>query len=352
MKKSRILAGAGLGLLGVVLGSPSMTGTSFGPLEARADTTAVAPIGTGTSCVLKGTSPIVKDTPLFDAPTGGNVIARFTGNVVPMQMTEIPADAANGRAKLKTSTGSGSVRIEGYVKASVIPAFTTRDVPVMAGNIWIASAQKVQIVHASPGSVTVERVIAATRKQTVRGTTTCDALALEQGKPTPADVPQTARTFLTKESTTDIYDRPNGDILFSLQMIEGSSQHLWSTETKAGFVHIKSRSDLVIDGWVRWKDLDPIKRGEMMGSDVQPPVQLPAVKLVFDSPPRVATATKDIPIRAKPNEKAKPIGVVETGAQVYVRESNAGWTNVLPKSVHVLPPDEGGFWIPSSEVPK
>ena len=75
-------------------------------------------------------------------------------------------------------------------------------------------------------------------------------------------------------------------------------------------------------------------------------------KLAMDNPPRVAKAPKDIPIRAKRSEKDKPIGVLEAGAEVYVMETIAGWTNVLPKNLHVLPPEGGGFWIPASEVPK
>jgi hypothetical protein len=156
----------------------------------------------------------------------------------------------------------------------------------------------------------------------------------------------------TKGSTTDIFDRPNGDAVFSLQMLEGSSQLFWSTETKAGFVHVMGRGDLVIDGWIRWRDLEPLKRGEMMGSDYQPQAPAAAAQLVFEDPPRIATAQKDIPIRAKRSENAKPIGVLEAGAQVYIMETVAGWTNVLPKTLHILPPEGGGFWIPASDVPK
>jgi hypothetical protein len=90
----------------------------------------------------------------------------------------------------------------------------------------------------------------------------------------------------------------------------------------------------------------------MMGSDYQPQSLPAAAQLVFEDPPRLATASKDIPIRAKRSEKARPIGVLEAGAQVYIMETAAGWTNVLPKKLHILPPEEGGFWIPASDVPK
>lgn len=353
MKTSGVLARVGLGLSGVILGSLGVMSGGPGIPEARAEPpTPGATIEPSKTCVLRGSSPIAKGTQLFDAPSGGRPIATFTGASVPMQMTQIPSDPANGRAKLATSTGSGALRLDGYVQASAIPVFTTRDAPVMAGNIWIADAQRVRLVYANPSSIGVEMTLAGSRSQSVRGATTCEGLALQKATPTSAEIPPIARTFLTKQPDTDIYDKPNGDPIFSLQMLEGSAQLFWSTETKAGFVHVKSRADLVVDGWVRWRDLDPLKRGEMMGSGVPPQTPLAEARLTFEQPPRIATAPKDIPIRAKRSESAKPIGVVEMGAQFYVMETVADFTNVLPKSLHMLPPDDGGFWIPASEVPK
>ena len=51
-------------------------------------------------------------------------------------------------------------------------------------------------------------------------------------------------------------------------------------------------------------------------------------------------------------DKDRPIGVVEPGAEVYIMETMAGWTNVLPKALYVVPPEDGGFWIPSAEAPR
>ena len=311
------------------------------------------PIGvTPPSCVLKGTHPVTKDTQLFDAPTGGRVIAKFIGNFVPMQLSDIPADPLNARSKLVTSNGGGSIRLEGFVATSVIPVYTTRDIPVMAGNVWITSAQKGQVVTATSSSVIFEMTVAGSRNQKVRGTTTCDALALQRGTPVPMEVPGNGRGYLTKEPTIDIYTQPNGDVVFSLQMLEGSSQLFWSTETRAGFVHVRSRADIAIDGWVRWKDLDPLKKGEMMDQYIPPQQAVAGGQLQMDKPPRIATATKEMLIRARRDERERPIGAVEVGAEFYVMETVAGWTNVLPKALHILPPDDGGFWVLASEVPR
>lgn len=44
------------------------------------------------------------------------------------------------------------------------------------------------------------------------------------------------------------------------------------------------------------------------------------------------------------------IGVVEQGAKVYPMERSAGWVNVYPESLVVMPPDSGGFWVRSEDL--
>jgi hypothetical protein len=304
--------------------------------------------------VIKGTAPVAKGTQIYDAASGGRVIATFTGNHAPLQLSDLPADPVNGKGRVVTSTGTGAVRIEGYVPVSTILTYTTRDVPVMAGNVWISSAQKVKLVSATPTSVSVELIVGGSRNQAVRGTTTCDALALQRGTPVTMEVRGNERGYLTKESSIDLFNRPNGDVVFTLQMLEGSSQLLWSNEIKAGFVHVQSRADITIDGWVRYKDLDPLKKGEMMDQYIPPQTGVGGAQLVIDKPPRIATATKEIYIRMKRDEKERAIGVIEPGAEFYVMETVAAWTNVLPKNLYVMPVDgpDLGFWIPANEVPK
>jgi hypothetical protein len=244
------------------------------------------------------------------------------------------------------------MRIDGYVANAAIPVFSARDIPVIAGHVWITSAQKLKLVAAAPGAVTVELSVGGSRNQTVRVTTACDALTLQRGKPVPVAVPGHGRGYLTKTTTIDVHNQANGDVVFSLQFLDGTSHLFWSTETKPGFVHVQSRADLAVDGWVRTKDLDPLKPGEMMDQYIPPESQVTGAQLAIDKPPRIAKASKDIALRARRDEKERPIGAVESGAEVYVMETIAGWTNVLPKSLYVLPPDDGGFWIPAGEAPR
>jgi hypothetical protein len=334
-------------LLGIsVFGGPSVVP------EARAEEVAPAADVTAPSCLIKGSFPPPKGTQIFDAQSGGNVIGTLTGAWVPMTLSEIPFEPANGRARLHTSQGSGALRIEGYVEASSLPLFATRDISVHGGNVWISSAQKVKLVRASKGELTVELQVAGTMSQTVRATAPCDAFSLAKGKPQPVEIAGNARGFMMKKSTINLFDRPNGDTVFTLNMVEGAGQLFWSTETRGAFVHVTARGDLTIDAWARWGDLDPLKKGEMMDQLIPPSTQVAGATLALDKPPPIVRATREIPVRSKRDEKAKPIGVIEPDAELYVMETVAGWTNVLPKSLGVTPPDDAGFWIPASDVPK
>ena len=334
-----------LGALGMAL-----VGGGTGVPEARAQ----EPTGavTGPGCILKGSSPIAKGTQLFDKEAGGRAIANFSGSFVPMQMSELPADASAGRAKLSTSNGGAALRLDGFVAPSSIPTYTARDVSVIGGHVWISTAQRVKIVRGAPGTLTVELTVAGSQSQTVRATAPCDAFALQKGTATGMEVPGSARGYLMKTSTIDLYDGANGDAVFSLRMIEGSGQLFWSTEAKAGFVHVQARGDLTIDAWARWRDLEALKKGEMMDQLIPPSSALTGAQRTLAKPPPLVKATKALPVRARRAEKEKPIGVVEAGAEVYLLETVAGWTNVLPKGLGMTPPDDGGFWIPAGEAPK
>ncbi|MGK4007115.1 hypothetical protein WMF31_31120 [Sorangium sp. So ce1036] len=354
--------GLGLLALGAVLcgaglpGAPAVAEAKAESAQAAAPPAApAAPVAaavTGPSCKLKGTAPLMKGAQLHDAPAGGRVLATFTGALVPMTMTAIPADPASGRARLSTTDGAPALRVDGYVAPADVKVYTTRDIPVIAGHVWISSAQPVKLVAATGDSLRAELSISGSEGQTARASAPCDAFTLQRGVPTKMEVPGSARGYLMKTSTIELYDRPKGDVIFLLKMLEGTAQLFWSTEARSGFVHLMSRGDLTIDAWARLKDLEPLKKGEMMDQYIPPTTAVAGAQLALDKPPPIVKATRSIPIRARRDEKEKPVGEIEAGAEVYILETVAGWTNVLPKALGMTPPDEGGFWIPASETPK
>jgi hypothetical protein len=323
--------------------------------DARADTASPSPGAgvTGPLCSIKGTWPVPKGTQLFDAPAGGRAIAAFTGAFAPVTLSDLPSDPTVGRARLRTSASAPVFRLDGFVAPSSLPTFTTRDLSIVGGHVWMSSAQKVKLVQAAQNSITAELTIAGSSSQAVRATAPCDAFALQRGTPTAMETPGNGRGYLTKGGSLDLYDQPNGNAVFTLRMMESTSHLFWSTESRNGFVHVMSRADVTIDAWARVTSLEPLKKGEMMDQFLPSTTAVSGAQLGFgDAQPKLVQATKEIPVRFKREDKERPIGVIETGAEVYVMETMAGWSNVLPKHLGFTPGDDGGFWIPSSEVQK
>ena len=343
-----LFAGALVGFGMCMGGSSSM----FSMPEAHAGEPVAQRDVTGPGCMIKGTYPPPKGMKIFDQTTGGDVIATLSGSYLPMTLLEIPFDPSTFRARLATSTGTGNVRIEGFVSVTDWPLFTAQDISVHGASIWISASQKVKLVRASANSITVEMPVGGTLKQTVRATAPCDAFSLAKGKPQPLEFPTQGRSYMTKKQKVDLYEEPNGKVVYTLNMMDGTGQLFWGEKVRQGFVHVLSRNDLTIDAWVPLKDLEPLKKGEMVDQYIPPVTQISGATLTFDKPPQVAKATQSIPIRAKRDENAKPVGMIEAGAEFYILESVTSWTNIMPKHLGVLPPDDGGFWIPSSEVPK
>jgi hypothetical protein len=346
------MTAVGLGLL-VVVGAAAA-------VPARADDARPPPAAgpgsssgvTGPGCVLKGTYPVPKGTAIYDAPVGGRVVATFTGGVLGLSLADFAADPTTGRARVATSIGSGALRIDGWVSPGPIAVFTQREVAVRPGHVWISEAQRVKLVQASAGALTVEIVVAGTAGQAVRTLAPCDALGLQHGTPAAMEVPGNGRGYLSRGGAVQLFDEPGAGGSFTLEVSEGAQQLFWSTEARSGFVHVRTRGNLTIDAWARATSVEALKKGEMMDQFLPPTTTVAGAQLALDPPPRLVRATSDIPVRMHREDKEKPIGTIEAGAEVYVMETMTGWVNVLPKNLGLTHGDDGGFWVQGTDLPK
>jgi hypothetical protein len=166
----------------------------------------------------------------------------------------------------------------------------------------------------------------------------------------PATIPGNGRGYLSK-GAVELFDEPGGTGLFTLRSLDVAAQLFWSTESRAGFVHLRGRGALTLDAWARASSVEALKQGEMMDQFGPPTTAIAAAQLSLDRQPRVATASHAIAIHARRDDKAAPIGTIEPGAEVYVMETMLGWVNVLPKNLGLAPADDGGFWVPSADLP-
>ncbi|RLB53462.1 MAG: hypothetical protein DRI90_21125 [Deltaproteobacteria bacterium] len=304
-----------------------------------------------TTCVVTGESAVKANTEVYNAKSGGAAIAKLTGAKVPLAVSQLGPSAAGGRLQVSTSKPTGYLRVDGWASRDAFRFFAARDLPVAGVHVWISQGQQVAISDAKGGKLQVAHQLLGSTDQQVRSTVTCDAVTLSLPKIPAEEAPERAKTYQSKTNQIDLYDQPRGEVVFTLQMDEDVRKVFWSTEARAGFIHVVSRGDVTIDAWVRWRDVTALRHAELFDPSYVAPKPWPIKTLAIKDPPAVRVATSALPIHRKPENSPTPIGSVESGARFYAMEQSGDWTNVLPANLGLLPAG-GGFWVRTAGLPK
>src|SRR5690606_12100968 len=117
-----------------------------------------------------------------------------------------------------------------------------------------------------------------------------------------------ARNYQMREATLDLYDRPGGDVVFTLRMAGEARKVFWSTEARGGYVRVVSRGDVTIDAWARAGALSYLRHGELFDLSAIAPKALEEPRLALQDPPDVLTAISEMPIHARPENSQNAIG--------------------------------------------
>lgn len=327
------LAFAALVVSGLLTGASSIT---------RAETPVAA------SCGQKGRVSFDESAVLLDA--AGRKLARFSGGESAVTLLAPPAPGAE-LLRIRTGTGRGSFRIEGYLKAADLRLFTSSDVPAVSDHVWLTTGTRVVLVGASQAQVKIEKRLTTPLQQVFAATLPCSALTFSPSLAEPPSVLDSARTFLMKVPELALYARPADPAPLTLLKRSPNvpSVSFHSTEQRGGFVHVTYYGEVRIDAWAKAHDLVPLPRGDFAetwsgGYSLSSPPQLQ-----LQQEPRSVRTSRELALRLAPREADKPVGVVEPDTDVYVMASVPGWANVLPKSLHVLPA-EGSFWVKASDL--
>jgi hypothetical protein len=302
------------------------------------------------TCGQRGSVIFDKDTVLSDAR--GRNLARFSGGESAVTFLAPPADGSD-LARIETGTGHGSFRIQGFVKAQELRTFAGVSIPIVAGHVWFRPGTRVIAAGATAGKVKVEQQSSSPFNQRFSALAECSTLTFTPPPPTSFRIPGNARVFLMKVSLLDLYDTavPPGKIIFTVQRSPlTDSVRFFSTEQRGGFVHIQYGGDVGIDAWAKASDLQALPRGET--SDVPPSTYTLSSppQLQLEKTPRIVQTKRELPLRVAARDAEAPIGVIEPDTDVYVMDTVAGWANVLPKSLHVLPAGNLSFWVKAADL--
>jgi hypothetical protein len=124
----------------------------------------------------------------------------------------------------------------------------------------------------------------------------------------------------------------------------------FSSERKGDWVHLEYHGEIIIDAWAKAAELTMLPRGETMDQLARSTLQRSSPQMSFQGTPKVVTSKKEVPLRLAAKDAEPTIGVIEPDTQTLVLDQVAGWANVMPKSLHVVPPDNAQFWVKSSDL--
>jgi hypothetical protein len=304
---------------------------------------------TPVSCGQKGRVVFDKDALLTDAI--GRRVARFSGGESAVTFISPPADGS-AQARIETGTGQGSFRISGFVKASELRLYTNISVPIVSGHVWLRPGTRVLAAGSSAGKVKIEKQSSAPFNQRLHALIDCSALTFTP-PPSAFTPPGDARVYLMKISLLDLYDAPapQGRVVFTLQRAPHSDNvRFFGTEQRGGFVHVQYGSEVGVDAWARANDLQALPRGETSDVPAATYTMTSPPQLQVQTAPRIVRIKRELPLRIAARDTDAPIGVIEPDTDIYVIDTVAGWANVLPQSLHILPVDNLSFWVKAADL--
>lgn len=312
--------------------------------------TAVA--DTSTQCKVSGTAVMPANVTIYDKSENGTAIARFTGAESAIVATEFFTGSAQ-RVKVKTGTGIGSVRVEGWIDASKLPLYAAKDLAVSSGHLWIAKHQGVKAVSTTGGKLKVKKTPPSPFNQTFTATVACSSLGLRGGTPGGWTPDGNARAYVAKQDV-ELFDGTGADKSSITTLTPDSSSNgilFFSTTSKDGYVRVEHHSTIVIDAWAKKSSLTALPEGETMDQAASSTLKRGSPTLKLANTPRTVKTTKEVILRASAGDSGDVIGAVETDTEVYVLDIVAGWASVMPKSLNVAPPQsDGQFWARAKDI--
>jgi hypothetical protein len=303
-------------------------------------------------CDLRGNAKVPSDVVIYLTAQGRTPVARFTGAPSALWLTRVPTGSS--RLGIQTGTGTGSFRLRGYINAAEAPVVAKRRLEIAKGHLWIAEGQPVRVLEPGKEQFRVEKRLTDPIDQSFEARATCGQLELGAGRPSPSRVPGSALSYVLEQPSIELYDDWHADrkLLTSLHRSpRGPGLLLYSTQRAAEWVRVLYFDGVEVDAWAPSADLVALPPGEIADASPAAPVESNQTLKLAAWKREVRTLT-EVSIRLEAREPAPVVGVIEPGTDAVVVNEVAGWSSVMPRSVHVAPYDDGVFWVRTSELEK
>lgn len=301
-------------------------------------------------CDLRGSARMPSNVIVYLSADGRTPVARFTGARSALWLTRVPAGSS--RLGIQTGTGTGSFRIRGYIHAAAVPVVSKTRLDVTQDHLWIAEGQSVRVVESGKGRFRVEKRLTDPIDQTFTAWASCEQLALGPGWPSPSRIPGSALGHVLKQPSIELYDAWHASRKLVTRLhrsSQGSGVLLFSTRRMGEWVRVLYFGGVEIDAWAPARALVALPPGEIVDGSPTAPFE-PSRTLRLAESTREIRSNAEVPIRVEAREQAPIVGVIEPDTDTVVVNDVAGWSSVMPRSMHVAPYNDGAFWVRTSEL--
>jgi hypothetical protein len=294
-------------------------------------------------------TPIVAAQPTIACPTKGRFAIApgatlAIAGVPRLRFRGAKVDAGvsiNGAEKVSAVIRSGGFRFGGMLEARDVPIRATRQIPIVAGHIWIEEGVPLGV---SPGLRVTSHY---TEGLDVVATATCEQIGIGEKTWWPK---VHGTPYHLAHATFDLLDAPSGRVVAAALKPRSEIYTLWTDRADKGYVHVLNRDWISVDGWVKETELLPGEggdcddcRGSIMDAEDRCPDD--AGEDDIDGCPEfkhdVGKLAKDVDVVG---DKGETLGSAEAGAEIVVLERKNGRARVVPRGADILPVN-GGWWI-------
>jgi hypothetical protein len=301
-------------------------------------------------CDLRGNATVASNVAIYLNADGQTPVARFTGARSPIGLAKV--SAGSNRLGIRTGFGTGGFRIRGYIDLDQVPVISKSRLEIAAGHLWIPEGQKVRVMEAGKDGFRVEKRLVGPIDQSFEAWAACGQLELGAGRPSPSRVPGAASSYLLEEPTLELYDdwrAGRRQLVLLHRSPQGAGLLLFSTQRTGEWVRVLYFGGVEIDAWAPSGALEALPPGEI--ADGSPAASVESSRTLRLAEWKRETRTNaEVPIRLEAREQAPVVGVIERNTDTVVVNEVAGWSSVMPRSMHVAPYDGGAFWVRTGEL--
>lgn len=292
------------------------------------------------ACSMKGKTTIA--APLFLTASGGSAVLTLSNHERTVEVSELPADAASGRLRVRARRDVPGVRVDGYIAGRALTISSRKEISIVPGHVSLRAGASLRLFQSASdlqGEVWDPPIAHA------RGRVECGELQLGTTSGGGSGVKAEGYYFFRNKSTS-LLDAPGGKTIFTVELLwDRKTVHLTSIKQQGAFLRVDYSGEVKLNGWVRAADLEE-QAGELgalgglagMGTGG------------WGSSAPVRAAKYDTEIYLGPSATGPAIAILEKGARVWATPVANGFSTIRIIDRDALPPDGKDFHVLTTAV--